>query len=91
MKDECVDGGRGRDCYKVNNVTNARPKAVVSAAVGYGENFVKSSACWIWRPTENVIDHTSKDSGSYMFKRFDYVDLQGRLKEGDGFSSLEKS
>ncbi|GJS23376.1 putative ribonuclease H-like domain-containing protein [Tanacetum coccineum] len=65
---------------RVNNVTTAGPKAVVSAAVGNRENVVKSSACWIWRPTGNVIDHTSKDSGSYMFKRFDYVDLQGRLK-----------
>ncbi|GJW19002.1 ribonuclease H-like domain-containing protein [Tanacetum coccineum] len=65
---------------KVNNVTTAGPKAVVSAAKGNGENAVKSSTCWIWRPTENVIDHTSKDSGSYMLKRFDYVDLQGRLK-----------
>ncbi|GJW86983.1 hypothetical protein Tco_0162323 [Tanacetum coccineum] len=59
---------------RVNNITTAGPKAVVSAAVGYGENAVKSSACWIWRPTGNVIDHTSKDSGSYMLKRFDYVD-----------------
>ncbi|GJW87059.1 putative ribonuclease H-like domain-containing protein [Tanacetum coccineum] len=64
---------------RVNNVTTAGPKAVVSAAKGNGENAVKSSACWIWRPTGNVIDHTSKDSGSYMLKRFDYVDLQGRL------------
>ncbi|GKB01976.1 putative ribonuclease H-like domain-containing protein, partial [Tanacetum coccineum] len=32
------------------------------------------------RPTGNVIDYASKDSGSYMLKRFDYVDLQGRLK-----------
>ncbi|GJY76752.1 ribonuclease H-like domain-containing protein [Tanacetum coccineum] len=65
---------------RVNNVTTVGPKAVVSAAVGNEENIVKSSACWIWRPTGNVIDHTSKDSGSYMLKRFDYVDLQGRLK-----------
>ncbi|GKE61813.1 hypothetical protein Tco_1512180 [Tanacetum coccineum] len=65
---------------RVNNVTTAGPKAVVSAAVGNGENAVKSSACWIWRPTRNVIDHNSKDSGSYMLKRFYYVDLQGRLK-----------
>ncbi|GJX51169.1 hypothetical protein Tco_0278014 [Tanacetum coccineum] len=43
----------------VNNVTIVGPKAVVSAAVGYGENVVKSSACWIWRPAGNVIDHTS--------------------------------
>ncbi|GJZ04092.1 putative ribonuclease H-like domain-containing protein [Tanacetum coccineum] len=33
----------------------------------------------------NVIDHNSKDSGSYMLKRFDYVDLQGRLC---GFSNV---
>ncbi|GJW19646.1 hypothetical protein Tco_0027082 [Tanacetum coccineum] len=57
---------------RVNNVTAARPKAVVSVAVGNGENVVKSSACWIWRPTRNVIDHTSKDNGSYMLKRFNY-------------------
>ncbi|GKB64662.1 ribonuclease H-like domain-containing protein [Tanacetum coccineum] len=65
---------------RVNNVTTAGPKAVVSAAEGNGETVVKSSACWIWRPTGNVIDHNSKDSRSYMLKRFDYVDLQGRLK-----------
>ncbi|GKA28050.1 ribonuclease H-like domain-containing protein [Tanacetum coccineum] len=65
---------------RVNNVTTAGPKAIVSAAVGNGENAVKSSACWIWRPTGNVNDHNSKDSGSYMLKKSDYVDLQGRLK-----------
>ncbi|GJX26792.1 retrovirus-related pol polyprotein from transposon TNT 1-94, partial [Tanacetum coccineum] len=65
---------------RVNNVTTAGLKALVSVVVGYGENAFKSSACCIWRPTGNVSDHTSKDSGSYMLKRFDYVDLQGRLK-----------
>ncbi|GKA04880.1 hypothetical protein Tco_0684000 [Tanacetum coccineum] len=64
---------------RVNNVTTAGPKAIVRVAKGNGENVVKSSACWIWRPTGIVIDHTSKDSGSYMLKRFDYVDLQCRL------------
>ncbi|GJW49821.1 putative ribonuclease H-like domain-containing protein [Tanacetum coccineum] len=64
---------------KVNNVTTTRTKAVVSAVQGHEANVVKSSACWIWRPTGNVIDHISKDSGSYMLKRFDYVDRQGRL------------
>ncbi|GJR10282.1 putative ribonuclease H-like domain-containing protein [Tanacetum coccineum] len=68
-----------KNTAKVNNVTTAGPKAVVSIAEGNGENAVKSSSCWIWRPTGNVIDHISKDSGSYMLKRFDYVDLQGRL------------
>nr|GEZ30515.1 hypothetical protein [Tanacetum cinerariifolium] len=65
---------------KVNDVTTARPKAVVSAAEGNRNNDVKSSACWIWRPKGNVIDHISKDSRSYTLKRFNYVDLQGRLK-----------
>ncbi|GJZ29033.1 hypothetical protein Tco_0573680 [Tanacetum coccineum] len=67
---------------KANNVTTAGPKAVVSAANGNGENAVKSSACWIWRPTGNVIDHTSKDSGSYMLKRFDYGNPQYTLQGG---------
>ncbi|GKA31989.1 putative ribonuclease H-like domain-containing protein [Tanacetum coccineum] len=46
---------------RVNNVTTAGPKAVVSVAVGNGENVVKSSACWIWRPTGN--DQGIFDSG----------------------------
>ncbi|GJS00158.1 reverse transcriptase domain-containing protein [Tanacetum coccineum] len=64
---------------RVKNVTTAGPKAVVSAAAGYGENAVKSLHGWIRDHKKMFIDHTSKDSGSYMFKRFDYVDLQGRL------------
>nr|GEV32188.1 hypothetical protein [Tanacetum cinerariifolium] len=59
--------------------TSQSPK-VVSALQRNRKNSVKSSACWIWRPTRNVIDHISKDSGPYMLKRFNYVDLQGRLK-----------
>nr|GEW63081.1 hypothetical protein [Tanacetum cinerariifolium] len=68
---------------KVNTVkgkvTTTGTKAVVSVVQGNGKNVVKSSACWIWRPTGNVFDHISKDSGSYMIKRFNYVDLQGGL------------
>ncbi|GJS16210.1 ribonuclease H-like domain-containing protein [Tanacetum coccineum] len=65
---------------KFNNVTTVGPKAVVSTAEGNRDNDVKSSACWIWRPIGNVIDHISKDSRSYTPKRFDYVDPQGRFK-----------
>ncbi|GKD57202.1 ribonuclease H-like domain-containing protein [Tanacetum coccineum] len=36
---------------KVNNVTTAGTKAVVSGVQGHEENAVKSSSCWIWRPT----------------------------------------
>ncbi|GJX29214.1 hypothetical protein Tco_0237293 [Tanacetum coccineum] len=72
---------------RVKNVTTARPKVVVSAAVGNGENAVKSSACWIWRPIGNLIDHTSKDSGSYMLKRFDYGNPQYTLQDQGIFDS----
>ncbi|GJV56347.1 retrovirus-related pol polyprotein from transposon TNT 1-94 [Tanacetum coccineum] len=66
---------------RVNNVTTARPKAVVSATVGNGENAVKSSACWIWRPTGN--DQGIFDSGCFRHmtgnKSFltDYQELDG--------------
>ncbi|GJY44291.1 ribonuclease H-like domain-containing protein [Tanacetum coccineum] len=67
---------------RVNNVTTVGPKAVVSTAEGKRENAVKSSACWIWRPTGKVIDRISKDSGSYMPKRFNYVDPQADSRSG---------
>ncbi|GKE54903.1 hypothetical protein Tco_1490059, partial [Tanacetum coccineum] len=72
---------------KVNNVTTAGTKAVVSAVQGHEANAVKSSACWIWRPTGNVIDHISKDSGSYMLKRFDYGNPQYALQDQGIFDS----
>ncbi|GJY52688.1 putative ribonuclease H-like domain-containing protein [Tanacetum coccineum] len=63
------------------------PKAVVSAAKGNGDNVVKSSTCWIWRPKGNVIDHISKDSGSYTPKRFDYGNPQHALQDQGIFDS----
>ncbi|GJU96676.1 ribonuclease H-like domain-containing protein [Tanacetum coccineum] len=57
---------------RFNNVTTVGPKAVINAAEGNRDNAVKSSACWIWRPKGNLINHISKDSGSYTPKRFDY-------------------
>ncbi|GJW15375.1 ribonuclease H-like domain-containing protein [Tanacetum coccineum] len=74
---------------KVNNVTTAGPEVVVSTAEGKRGNVVKSSACWIWRPTGKVIDHISKDSRSYMPKIFDYVDPQGILKERQNKASCK--
>nr|GEV39335.1 hypothetical protein [Tanacetum cinerariifolium] len=55
-------------------------KSIVNAADGKKENVVKSSACWIWRPKGKLVDHTSKDNGSYTLKRFNYVDPNGRLE-----------
>nr|GEV76937.1 protein kinase-like domain, phloem protein 2-like protein [Tanacetum cinerariifolium] len=57
-------------------VNTARPNlTVVNVAKVNQVNVVMTSACWIWRPTGNVIDYISKDSRSYMLKRFNYVDL----------------
>nr|GEX33506.1 hypothetical protein [Tanacetum cinerariifolium] len=68
----------------VNTAKQSSPRAaasiIVSTTKRNGENVVKSSTCWIWIPTRNVIDHISKDNGSYMLKRCNYVDLQGILK-----------
>nr|GFA29384.1 hypothetical protein [Tanacetum cinerariifolium] len=72
---------------RVNNVTTAGTKAVVSVVQGNRENAVKSSACWIWRPIGNVIDHISKDSGSYMLKRFNYGNPQYTLQDQGIFDS----
>ncbi|GKE02713.1 hypothetical protein Tco_1390696 [Tanacetum coccineum] len=70
-----------------NNVSTAGPKTVVSTAKGNRDNDVKSSACWIWRPKGNVIDHISKDSGSYTPKRFDYGNPQHALHDQGIFDS----
>ncbi|GKG11171.1 hypothetical protein Tco_0342571, partial [Tanacetum coccineum] len=34
-----------------------------------------------WRPKQKVLDHVSRHNGASMnFKRFDYIDAQGRSK-----------
>nr|GEX00532.1 hypothetical protein [Tanacetum cinerariifolium] len=45
---------------------------VTSAIGNQGINVVKSSTCWVWRPEIKVQDHVSKNSGSYICKRFNY-------------------
>nr|GEZ68792.1 putative ribonuclease H-like domain-containing protein [Tanacetum cinerariifolium] len=63
-----------------NYVNTAKGNKVTSDAGNQGINVVKSSACWVWRPQIKVQAHVSKNSGSYICKRFDYVDPEGRLK-----------
>ncbi|GJX62854.1 putative ribonuclease H-like domain-containing protein [Tanacetum coccineum] len=65
---------------KVNSVNTAKEKWVTSVVGEHRNNAVKSSACWVWRPKRNVVDHISKNCGSYICKQFDYVDPTGRLK-----------
>ncbi|GJS80045.1 putative ribonuclease H-like domain-containing protein [Tanacetum coccineum] len=62
-------------------VNTARPKAVLSVVKGNKGNAVKASACWVSKPKTKIIDHVSKhNSASMLFKRFDYLDAQGRSK-----------
>ncbi|GJY54233.1 hypothetical protein Tco_0445897 [Tanacetum coccineum] len=62
---------------KVNSVNTAKGKRVTSAAGEQGINVVKSKACWVWRPKIKVLNHVSKNNGSYICKQFDYVDPTG--------------
>nr|GEU51205.1 hypothetical protein [Tanacetum cinerariifolium] len=64
---------------KANSVNTAKGNKVTSAVGNKRTNAVKSLACWVWRPKIKVQDHVSKNSGSYICKRFDYVDPEGRL------------
>ncbi|GJX40452.1 hypothetical protein Tco_0255442 [Tanacetum coccineum] len=70
------------------NVTTAGPKAVVSDNKGNEANAIKASACWVWGPKQKVLDHVSRHNGALMnFKRFNYVDAQGRSKHMTGNKS----
>nr|GEX80130.1 putative ribonuclease H-like domain-containing protein [Tanacetum cinerariifolium] len=71
----------------VNTATTRPTVNVVSVVQENEENAFKSSACWIWRPTENVIDHISKDSGLYMLRRFNYGNPQYTLHDQGIFDS----
>ncbi|GKB67438.1 ribonuclease H-like domain-containing protein, partial [Tanacetum coccineum] len=64
-----------------NNVNTARPKGVVNVVKENHVNAVKASACWVWKPKTKVLDHFSKHNSALInFKRFDYIDAQGRSK-----------
>ncbi|GJW70520.1 hypothetical protein Tco_0127437 [Tanacetum coccineum] len=62
-------------------VNIARPKVVLNAVKGNQVNVVKALACWVCKAKQKVIDHVSKhNSASMKFKRFNYIDAQGRSK-----------
>ncbi|GKC23983.1 copia protein, partial [Tanacetum coccineum] len=75
---------------KTNSVHTAKTKRVTSAVGKKGVNAVKPSTCWVWRPTIKGIYHVSKASGSYICKRFDYVDPTGRLKSVMAWAVLKE-
>nr|GEY59541.1 ribonuclease H-like domain-containing protein [Tanacetum cinerariifolium] len=51
-----------------------------TANLGYKGKVVKASACWIWRPKQNTTDKgPNNNSVSVIFKKYQYIDTQGRL------------
>ncbi|GJY53065.1 putative ribonuclease H-like domain-containing protein [Tanacetum coccineum] len=62
---------------RVNNVTTVGPKAGVSTVVGYGENAVKSSARWIWRPNRNTQFGCSRHMTGNKSFLIDYQKVDG--------------
>ncbi|GJS61574.1 putative ribonuclease H-like domain-containing protein [Tanacetum coccineum] len=78
------------NAVKGNRVNTARPKAVLNAVKGNQVNPVKASACWVWRPKQTILNHVSKhNSASMKFKRFNYIDAQGRSKSVMAWSPKE--
>ncbi|GJY52239.1 hypothetical protein Tco_0443086, partial [Tanacetum coccineum] len=71
-------------------VNVVRPKAVVNIVKGNNVNAVKASACWVWKPKTNVLDHVSKhNSASITLKKFDYVDAQGNMSYLTNFEEID--
>nr|GEV95702.1 hypothetical protein [Tanacetum cinerariifolium] len=66
---------------RAKKVNTARPKVVLNVVKENHVNAVKASACWVRRPKHKVLDHVSRNNNALItFKRFDYVDAQGRSK-----------
>ncbi|GJR37946.1 putative ribonuclease H-like domain-containing protein [Tanacetum coccineum] len=59
--------------FGVQNMTTAGTRAVVNTGKGKMDTDLKKSR-WVWRPKGNYLDHVSKDSGSFMLKKVEYVD-----------------
>ncbi|GJV33986.1 hypothetical protein Tco_1394386 [Tanacetum coccineum] len=71
-----------RAVHKVSTarpVSTARTRAVVNTGKGKMDTDLKKSR-WVWRPKGNYLDHVSKDSGSFMLKKVEYVDPKGISK-----------
>ncbi|GJZ98033.1 hypothetical protein Tco_0670486, partial [Tanacetum coccineum] len=70
---------------KVNTVivkgVNTAGQTAISTVMGNEVTVVKASTGCVWRPKMTNLNNVSKDnSGSWVSKRVNYIDLQGRLK-----------
>nr|GFA53211.1 putative ribonuclease H-like domain-containing protein [Tanacetum cinerariifolium] len=58
-----------------------------TADMGRKGKAVKTSACWVWNPSKNLSNKGPiNNSVSVMFKKYTYIDTQGRLKSDSGCS-----
>ncbi|GJU47145.1 putative ribonuclease H-like domain-containing protein [Tanacetum coccineum] len=57
-------------------MTTAGTRAVVNTSKGKMDNALKNSR-WVWNPKGNYMDHVSKESGSFMLKKFEYANPKG--------------
>nr|GEV97962.1 ribonuclease H-like domain-containing protein [Tanacetum cinerariifolium] len=56
-----------------------------TADMGIKGKAVKPSACWFWRPSQDLSNKGPKNNSvSVMFKKYTYIDTQGRLKHMTG-------
>nr|GEZ09264.1 hypothetical protein [Tanacetum cinerariifolium] len=56
-----------------------------TADMGKKRNVVKASACWIWKPSQNITNKgPNSNSVLVLFKKYTYIDTQGRLKHMTG-------
>ncbi|GJT15642.1 ribonuclease H-like domain-containing protein [Tanacetum coccineum] len=94
VKDKNVNIVRPKAVVNVTNpkavVNAARQKAIINAVKGNNVNVVKALACWVWKPTNKVLDHVSKhNSASITLKKFNYVDAQRQIQVSDAWSPKE--
>ncbi|GJT11893.1 putative ribonuclease H-like domain-containing protein [Tanacetum coccineum] len=65
--------------FGIKNRITVGTRAVVSTSKGKIDNVLKKSK-WVWRPKGNYMDHESKESGSFILKKFEYADPKGISK-----------
>ncbi|GKE15629.1 hypothetical protein Tco_1423206, partial [Tanacetum coccineum] len=63
----------------VKNVTTVGTRAVVKTGKGK-LNYAPKKSRWVWKPKGNYLNHVSKESGSFMLKKFEYADQKGIFK-----------
>ncbi|GJT03656.1 hypothetical protein Tco_0838118 [Tanacetum coccineum] len=61
------------------NMMIAGTRVVVNTSKGKMDNDLKKSR-WVWRPKGNHMDHVSKEKGSFILKKFEYVNPKGISK-----------